>query len=235
MSNKHKEKHNEEEKDIKEPQKDLKANVKIPESSKDEDKSSIKEVKEFPQSKDDTHRTKIEYLEKELSETKDKLLRALAENDNIRKRTYKELVEARAAIKIDTLMPFLKVFDHFQLAVKAADEKHNFDVLHKGMEMISSEFLRAFEELGIEKIDAVGKKFDPNFHEAVEEKTSENVPEGFVIEQWRCGYKMGTKVIQPATVVVSSGKEKKEENKTEDTESAEVPVGIENNEAGETK
>lgn len=235
MSNKQKEKHNDEEKNIKEPKNDVKADVKISESSDNKDKSSIEEVKESSESKGDTLRTKIKDLEKELSETRDKLLRALAENDNIRKRTYKELVETRASARVDALIPFLNVFDHFQLAVKAADEKHSFDVLHKGMEMILSEFSRAFEELGIEKIDAVGKKFDPNFHEAVEEKTSENVPEGFVLEQWKCGFKMGSKVIKPATVVVSSGKVKKAEKEIDDSVLAEADINLENNGAGDIK
>ena len=131
-------------------------------------------------------------------------------------------------------MCFLKVFDHFQLAVKAADEKHSFDVLHKGMEMIMSEFSRAFEELGVEKIDAVGKKFDPHSHDAIEERPSEDVPEGFVIEQWRCGYKMGSKIIQPAAVVVSSGKKKIEESKN-DKPVGDAAVNSGNNNAGEKK
>lgn len=148
---------------------------------------------------------RISATEKELAKLKDKHLRTLADLENFKKRAYKELLGAKMLSKIDAVLPFLKVYDHFQLAVKAVDEKRNFDVLHKGMELILSEFSRAFDETGAEKIEAPGEKFDPSRHEAVEYRHSEDIPEGWIIEQWRYGYKIGDKVIQPAIVVVSAG------------------------------
>jgi molecular chaperone GrpE len=155
----------------------------------------------------DIQRTRICELEKELSESKDKQLRILADLENFKKRTYKELCDARAMSRIDAILPFLKVYDHFQLAVKASDENNSFDILHKGMDMILLEFSKAFDEIGLEKIEALGAKFNPFYHEAAEERHSDDVPEGNVVEQWRCGYKIGDKVIQAALVVVSSGKQ----------------------------
>ncbi|HPN84536.1 MAG TPA: nucleotide exchange factor GrpE [Victivallales bacterium] len=162
---------------------------------------------------------KIANLEKEITELKDKQLRTLADFENFKKRTYKDILDAKLNSKIDSVFPFLNVYGHFQLAVKAADEKHSFEVLHKGMEMILSEFSKAFEENGIEKIEALGQKFDPLLHQAADQKSSDDVAEGNVIEQWRCGYRIGEKVIQPALVVVSSGASK--EKKTDSKESKE--------------
>ncbi len=171
---------------------------------------------------EDPGAVRIAALEKELAEQRDKLLRSLADMDNFRKRTYKELQNARDMARIDAILPFLKVYDHFQLAVKAADEKHSFEVLHQGMDMILSEFSRALDEIGVERIDALGKSFDPALHEAAEQRSSDEVPEGQILEQWRCGYKMGEKVIQPVLVVVSSGPgEEKRAEKTDGESSAE--------------
>jgi molecular chaperone GrpE len=168
---------------------------------------------------------RLAVIEKELAEQRDKLLRSLADMDNFRKRTYKELQDARSMARIDSILPFLKVYDHFQLAVKAADEKHSFEVLHQGMEMILSEFSRALDELGLERIDALGKSFDPALHEAADQRSSEDVPEGQILEQWRCGYKMGEKVIQPALVVVSSGPGEEERAEKTDGESSAEEIG----------
>jgi molecular chaperone GrpE len=138
--------------------------------------------------------------------------------DNLRKRLLRDMADSKSNAKIDATSPFLSVFDHFKLAVKASDEKHSFDVLHKGMEMILDEFQKAFDEVGIEIINACGAVFDPNLHEAAGQKNSTEIPEGHVIEQWRCGYKLGEKIIRPAVVVISSGAAA--QNPQENTETA---------------
>ena len=149
---------------------------------------------------------RIEELEKKLAEAEKQRLLALAEMDNQRKRFSKELEALRYRVTQDTLFPFLQVMDHFSMAVKAAEAPGaNADAILKGMEMISNEFDHAFTDLGVEKIDAAGKPFDPNFHEAVAEEPSDTVPAGVVIRQWSMGCKMGSRLLKPAMVVVSSG------------------------------
>ena len=153
---------------------------------------------------------KIAELEKKLAEAEKTRLLALADMDNQRKRFSKELEQQRFRVTQDTLFPFLQVFDHFNMAVKAAETPDaKSDSILKGMEMIRNEFDHAFTELGVEKIDAEGQKFDPNFHEAVAEEHSDSVPAGVVIRQWSCGCRMGSKLLKPAMVVVSSGPEEK--------------------------
>ena len=147
-------------------------------------------------------------LQSKISEWEDKYLRLRAEFDNYRKRTHKDIAEARFNTKIDTVFPVLSVFDHFRLAVAAAEKTPEFKVLFDGMKLILLEFQKALDDLGIEVIEATGKSFDPNLHEAIGKEASANVEEGKVISQWRCGYMLGDRLLRPSSVIVSSGTEK---------------------------
>ncbi len=149
--------------------------------------------------------SETEKLQQDLADANDKLLRMHAEFDNFRKRSFKDLAHGRTMAQIDTVMPFLQVFDHFSMAMKSAEVSDNIEALKQGLDMILNEYNKAFEDLGIIKLDAVGQKFDPNLHEAMANEASDEVPEGTVIQQWSCGYKMGERLLKPARVVVSSG------------------------------
>ena len=155
---------------------------------------------------------RIEELEKKLEETEAKLkdaerlrLLALADMDNQRKRTAKEMENVRYNTTQDTVFPFLQVFDHFTMAVAAAEKSSSFESMLQGMEIIQKEFDKAFSDLDITVIDAAGKPFDPAVHEAVAEEHSDTVPAGTVLRQWSRGYRCGTRLLKPAMVVVSSG------------------------------
>ena len=155
---------------------------------------------------------RIEELEKKLEETEAKLkdaerlrLLALADMDNQRKRTAKEMENVRYNTTQDTVFPFLQVFDHFTMAVAAAEKSSSFESMLQGMEIIQKEFDKAFSDLDITVIDADGKPFDPAVHEAVAEEHSDTVPAGTVLRQWSRGYRCGTRLLKPAMVVVSSG------------------------------
>jgi len=147
---------------------------------------------------------RIAALEAELAESKDALLRAKAELDNYRKRASREIVETRNAAKANALASILSVYDHFRMAMDAAEKSDDMAVLKQGMVMIAREFDKAMEDAGVQVLDALGSKFDPNLHEAVGKKNSDE-EEGTVIEQWRCGYKLGERLLRPASVVVSDG------------------------------
>ena len=149
---------------------------------------------------------RLDAAEKKAAEAEKQRLLALAEMDNQRKRFAKEMDNLRRRVVQDTLTPFLQVLDHFNMAVKAAETPGaGTESILKGLSMIATEFDRAFTELGVEKIDAAGKPFDPNFHEAVAEEPSDTVPAGVVIRQWSMGCRMGDHLLKPALVVVSSG------------------------------
>ncbi|MDD5598113.1 MAG: nucleotide exchange factor GrpE [Victivallaceae bacterium] len=154
----------------------------------------------------------IETLNAELAEARDALLRLKADFQNYRMRTAKEIANARTFAQSDTIMPFLQVFDHFNMAMEAAEKSDNMDAIKQGLEMILVEYRKRLDELGVEPFDAVGKKFDPKLHDAMSHEASDEVEEGHVIRQWNTGYKLGERLLRPATVVVSSGPDDEEDS-----------------------
>lgn len=164
------------------------------------------ETAKAAEKKEPTLEETIADLTAKLAEAANQRLLLLAEMDNQRKRAAKERENLRANVEQDTLMPFLQVFEHFTMAVNAASKAQNMESLLKGMEMIQAEFDKAFSELGVEKIDALGKEFDPKLHDAVAQEPSETVPAGTVLKQWSFGFKSGDRLLKPAMVIVSSGK-----------------------------
>jgi len=136
-------------------------------------------------------------------ESREKALRRHAEFENYRKRTQREYGVVRAQTKASTIEEFLTIYDHFGMALSHGGEDSS--VLREGMEMIFAEFRRTFETLGVEELDTLGQPFDPAVHEALAQEASADVPEGHVLRQWKAGFRMGDKLLRPATVVVSAG------------------------------
>lgn len=144
--------------------------------------------------------------ERELSEAQNKLLYLQADYQNYRRRMIKELSDARQIGVIGTLDPFLRVADFLGMADTAARQSDNIDAIRQGLAMILNEFNKAFDDLGVKKLDSIGKPFDPDKQEAVMQEASDTVPEGVVIKEWCPAYMMGERCIRAAKVVVSTGK-----------------------------
>lgn len=155
--------------------------------------------------------TELAKQKQDNAELADKYLRVQAEYQNYRKRVAKDMGAVRAMAVTDTVMPFLELFDNFSMAVKAAQSGQNLKAIITGLEMIDGQYLKALDALNVARFDAVNAKFDPNLHDAVANEASETVPEGTVIRQWCCGYRLGEQILRPARVVVSSGPAKKEQ------------------------
>lgn len=184
-----------------------------------QDQNAEAQAPEKEEKKEETPEEKIALLRKALAEMEDKRLRLLAEMENQRKRAVKDLESTRYRVMTDTLLPFFQVFDHFSMAVAATETSSNIQSLMAGLKMIGSEFDRAFSDLGIERIDATGKDFDPATQEAMSQEVSDTVPAGKVIRQWSYGYKLGDHLLKAANVVVSSGPaERKEETEAKEQE-----------------
>ena len=143
---------------------------------------------------------KLEAVQKELDSTKDTFQRTLAEYDNYRKRTAKEKTENFSLGKIQAVTSLLPVLDTLEFALNAPCQDESYK---KGIEMVMTQAMNAFGNMGVEQIEAVGKEFDPNFHSAVMQEESEEFESGFVTKELQKGYKMGDKVIRPSTVVVA--------------------------------
>ena len=143
---------------------------------------------------------KLEEVQKELDSTKDSFQRTLAEYDNYRKRTAKEKTENFNLGKIQAVTNLLPVLDTLEFALNAPCQDESYK---KGIEMVMTQAMNAFGNMGVEQIEAVGKEFDPNFHAAVMQEANEEFESGFVTKELQKGYKMGDKVIRPSTVAVA--------------------------------
>lgn len=153
--------------------------------------------------------TKQEWEERknEALENKDKYLRILAESENLRKRLQKEKVEMQGYIKEHLIAEFLNPIDSFENALsfkdKQSQEVQNWMI---GFEMILTQFRDVLAQNDVRAIDALGKKFDPFMHEAVEIEESETHPPQTVIKEFMKGYAMGDRVIRPTKVKVAKAK-----------------------------
>ena len=131
----------------------------------------------------------------------DKYLRICAEYDNFRRRSQKEKEALYGDVKADTLLKFLPVYDNLVRALSAATEDEAYK---KGVEMIMTQFNTTMEKLGVTKIDSLGEKFDPAFHNAVMHIDDEEKGENEIVEVFQEGFKLGDKVIRFAMVKVAN-------------------------------
>ncbi len=157
-------------------------------------------------------RERVETLRAEVTATKDKWIRALADLENYKKRTKKEMDDA-ALRTAKTLLPaFLPVLDNLERALEAgeptaanaSDENaENVRNLVQGIKMVGQEFLGALVRNGIEPIDSVGKTFDPAVHDALQQLDSPDFPPGVVIREYEKGYMLNGRLLRPARVIVA--------------------------------
>jgi molecular chaperone GrpE len=135
----------------------------------------------------------------------DRLLRTTADFDNYKKRAGREKQEAIRFANENLLERLVPVLDSFDMALAAAQNSQT-DVaqsLRTGINMVYQQLKSALTDAGLEEIDAAGKRFDPNLHEAVSQEEHAELPEGQVVQQLRKGYKLRERLLRPATVVVS--------------------------------
>jgi len=160
---------------------------------------------------DDPEPNSVEALTKEAADARDKMLRTLAEMENLRKRTQKEVADARVYGVSKFAGDIVDIADNLQRAIDAvpADAKASADPglksLIEGVEITERSLLSALEKHGVKKIDPTGEKFDPNFHQAMYEVPDASVASGTVVQVVQAGYTIGERVLRPALVAVSKG------------------------------
>lgn len=152
-----------------------------------------------------------EALAKEAAELRDKMLRTLAEMENLRKRTAREVADARAYGITGFARDVLDIADNLQRALDAvpAETRESADPMLKalieGVELTERSLLNALEKNGVRKFDPTGEKFDPNFQQAMYEVPDASVPAGTVVQVVQAGYMIGDRVLRPALVAVAKG------------------------------
>jgi len=132
-------------------------------------------------------------------------VRTVADLDNYKKRAARERTEAITYANQSLLEKILPVLDNFEMALTATQNNttDNIKSLADGVAMIQSQLKSVLAEAGLEEIDATGKPFDPNFHEAISQQESTTVPDHHVLQQLRKGYKLRDRLLRPATVIVA--------------------------------
>lgn len=159
----------------------------------EENESLIKELEEA--------KAALEKAEKEVADNKEQYLRLFAEFDNFKKRSVKEKQQAYSDAKGDALTAFLPVVDNIERALQSNSEGED---LKKGVELIMKQVLDVMASNGIEEIEALGKTFDPNFHNAVMHIEDESFGEQEICEVFQKGYKIGDKVVRYSVVKVAN-------------------------------
>jgi len=135
----------------------------------------------------------------------DRLVRITADLENYKKRAARERQEAIKYANEALMQKLLPVLDNFEAALAAVQSSgaENTQSLLTGVGMIQQQLRSVLTEAGLEEVEAHGKPFDPNFHEAVSQAESAEHPEGHVMQQLRKGYRLRDRLLRPATVVVA--------------------------------
>jgi len=160
---------------------------------------------------DDPEPASVEALTKEAAEARDRMLRTLAEMENLRKRTAKEVADARTYGVTGFARDVLDIADNLQRALDAvpAEARATADPgltsLIEGVELTERSLHNTLEKYGVKRLDPSGSKFDPNFHQAMYEVPDASVPAGTVVQVVQAGYTIGDRVLRPALVGVSKG------------------------------
>lgn len=153
-----------------------------------------------------TPKSQTKGLEQEIIELTELLKRVQADFDNFRKRTQKEKEDLGRYLNMDLILRVLPIMDNFKLALKHLPKELESNEWVHGVWHIEKQLEQILNEEGISEIETDGKKFDPSNHEALEEVESDTL-EGTITETISAGYKMGDKIIRPAKVKVSKGKQ----------------------------
>jgi molecular chaperone GrpE len=153
----------------------------------------------------------IEALNGENQQLKDKVLRTLAEMENLRRRTEKEVADARTYATTNFARDMLTVADNMRRALETVSEEARaaadatLKAILEGIELTERDLLKTLERHGIRKIEPKGEKFDPNLHQAMFEVPDPSVPNGTVHQVVQSGYVIGDRVLRPALVGVAKG------------------------------
>ncbi|KQV44232.1 MULTISPECIES: nucleotide exchange factor GrpE [unclassified Rhizobium] len=153
----------------------------------------------------------LEAARAEAADLRDRYLRLAAEMDNLRRRTERDVKDAKSYSVAGFARDMLAVSDNLRRALDAipaearAAGEAGLDALIEGVEMTERSMLSALERHGVKKLEPEGQKFDPNFHQAMFEVPNPNVPNNTVVQVVQAGYTIGDRVLRPAMVGVAKG------------------------------
>ena len=169
------------------------------EEEKEQTESAPEEKKGFFKKKE-----KKDKKDEQIAELTDKVKRQLAEFENFRNRTEKEKSQMYMVGAKDVIEKLLPVVDSFERGIKSIKEEEKDNPVASGMEMIYKQLMSALTELGVTPIEAIGKEFDPNFHNAVMHVDDEELGENIIVEELQKGYQYKDVVLRYSMVKVAN-------------------------------
>lgn len=168
------------------------------------DESSKKETRKEKKEKKKEEKEKKDKKDEEIADLKDRVTRQMAEFENFRKRTEKEksqMFEVGVRTMVEKILP---VVDNFERGLAQVPEDKKNDSFVEGMNMIYKQMMTAFDEIGVKPIEAVGKEFDPNLHNAVMHVDDDTLPENSIVEEFQKGYIYHDQVVRHSMVKVAN-------------------------------
>jgi molecular chaperone GrpE len=178
---------------------------KIPITESDEQKRTAPSSAEDPPAEQADGEDAVAGLQADLDRFRDLAMRSQADFENYKKRCAREKEEAIKYANRTLLEKLVSIVDHFELGLEAARGESEKSPIFSGMTLVLKQLQDFLTDNGLQPIEAVGEKFDPNLHEAIAHQPSNEVQEGHVISQTRRGYRFKDRLLRPSTVVVSSG------------------------------
>lgn len=195
----------------------IKREEEIKEKKQEEERAQEEKEKEIPLEEMTKEQLieKINQLSEDVKKYFDLYLRAQAEIENLKKRFQKEREEFIRFANESLIKDLLNVMDNLERAIAHSQEKaqgpDSLKALKEGVELTLKGMKDVLKKAGLEEVESLGKRFDPNYHHAVDEKADASVEPGTVVEELQKGYILNGRLIRPAMVVVSKKEEKKQD------------------------
>jgi len=178
---------------------------KVPVPDADEKKMEQRSTSSTPATEQADGVDEMASMQADLDRFRDLAMRSQADFENYKKRCAREKEEAIKYANRGLLEKLVSIVDHFELGLEAARGEGEKSAIYSGMNLVLKQLQDFLVENGLQPIEAVGQKFDPNLHEAIAHQPSDEVPEEHVISQTRRGYRFKDRLLRPSAVVVSSG------------------------------
>ena len=173
-------------------------NISAPESS-----GENKDLGATPEAGESAAESAVDKVTAERDQLRDQLLRTAADFDNYRKRTRKEIEDARTRGREDAVKDVLPVFDNLERAVTAATSAQTIESVVEGVKMVLKLFEDTSERMGLSRVKSVGERFDPTVHEAIQQQETDEHAPGTILTEVVPGYMIGQRLIRAAMVVVA--------------------------------
>lgn len=148
--------------------------------------------------------SELEKLKADAAESHNRYLRAIADFDNYRKRQREEIARRVNLAREELLLKILPIVDNFERAVQAAEAQHNYDSLVEGVNLTLRQMKEMLAREGVEPIEAVGREFNPELHEAMMRVETDEYPENTIVEELEKGYTIDGRVLRPSRVKVAA-------------------------------